>query len=845
MRIFRFIPALVIATMCLTCVNAPAFAQLATPATGLGAAVRASDSGGGENTATDRDGDGIYEYVRFPQDFDGDGTTWQTCDCGGDTLATASNGGYDADYLCGTFRASDTDFLTQTDYSAGDAAGNPAECRFHGEQVWDDTTDDLNALLTRTGPGTVIEFTEGTFALKGGGVPTADDTWGNGDQTNCWQSSTGDYSDTCQTTEDGVTMRQFGLIAHSNMKVFGQGVDPNGDKDMQFEGTRLVSNNGPRQWWNHTTVGNGYLLVGREDIMGTAGNGQILVDVAFSDNRDPGTLCVEDTTGTNGFASDWVTTYGNAGDLYVITSSQANGALTRTFAYIQEVTATACGVGGVEVVFSGATPEAQDFAEVTNYQAFLGVLDDSVAEPYVTGPVSEEYMSSGIELSDLWFSHLDYVGAGGCDYPSTETAACDNGSLLKIGSGFTHRISNVGVIQTAGAFGSGQVIDTLPWSSGAIVENSVFRFNQGGLVDVPQFGRFRGNVVEDNALINFQTSGGGTTYFSQLIRAQADNWTVEDNIFQRNSAPMDDGDTNTYTSFETGVLEAFGANGVIRKNFFSTNQLSCIVVTRGSSNMTIADNNLKCGSRNLNDTSSLSTRDRGFPLVILAGDSIPTGPLFIESNRFIGQGARFNPENNESTSAPHSSSQVLISGAALNASDNTAGSLVEPIAFLNNYVKAVDAQESVFVVMQRGDFTSGGNGDPDGASIFFDGNVVEQGNLYANYISNSYPSFSDLTAIDHSQPDISGNGTGLASCGSNLVDGVWYTNYENEFGWAIGDPVTKQCASVGGNGWAYADPCSGKPAGYQFYSVGQDYMCFCDSSGVDQQVHAPTTACAY
>jgi len=30
----------------------------------------------------DVDGDGLYEYVRFPQDFDGDGTTWQTCVCG-------------------------------------------------------------------------------------------------------------------------------------------------------------------------------------------------------------------------------------------------------------------------------------------------------------------------------------------------------------------------------------------------------------------------------------------------------------------------------------------------------------------------------------------------------------------------------------------------------------------------------------------------------------------------------------------------------------------------------------------------------------------------------------------
>jgi len=80
MRIFRFIPALVLTTLCLTCGLSPALAQLATPATGLGDAVRATDSGGGggafagtadylvagedgvADAADPRDGDGLGDY---------------------------------------------------------------------------------------------------------------------------------------------------------------------------------------------------------------------------------------------------------------------------------------------------------------------------------------------------------------------------------------------------------------------------------------------------------------------------------------------------------------------------------------------------------------------------------------------------------------------------------------------------------------------------------------------------------------------------------------------------------------------------------------------------------------
>ena len=79
MRIFRFIPALVLTTLCLTCGLSPALAQLATPATGLGDAVRATDSGGGGGAFAGTADylvageDGVADAAD-PRDGDGNGT---------------------------------------------------------------------------------------------------------------------------------------------------------------------------------------------------------------------------------------------------------------------------------------------------------------------------------------------------------------------------------------------------------------------------------------------------------------------------------------------------------------------------------------------------------------------------------------------------------------------------------------------------------------------------------------------------------------------------------------------------------------------------------------------------
>lgn len=797
----------------------------------------------------DIDGDGLLEYIRFPQDLDGDGTAWEECDCGGTPNMTPA---YSTAYLCGTFRTSDTD-ETPFDWSAGDdTANNPDGCTFHGERKWPDASDDASAGHTITGVGTLWDFEKGNLQLKGRGVPTSDDTWPGSTRTLCWDSATDSYSQTCQTYEDsGTSIGQFALFAHSSMLLQGAGADPNGDRDLKWEGTYWSSNNGPRQWWDDTTVGNAYLLIGREDIM-EAGSADILVDLPYTDNRDPGTICVQNS-------GSWVTTNAAVGRKYAITMNHDGGALKRVIAYIGEVTATACGSTGLEVKISGATGPAEHMADNTDYQGFLGMnLDDDEAEPYITGPIDEAKMAHGIVVKDMAFTHQDYVGKGGCPFSDTEDGDCDNGALIRMGPGYNHRLDGISIVQTHGALGSGQVIDSGVWSMGWKVENSTFRFNQGGLIDIPAWSDFANNVVSDNALMNNQTSAGGTSRYTQLVRAQADGWTISNNVFLRNSGPsMDDGTescptctlTGQLTSLENAIVEVHGHQGRAHGNRFEMNQNTCILVAEAARHNTIDHNDLTCGSaqRSVTPTEPTAFRssnvDRGFALAIISDDADPTGHLTVEANRFHGQGARFNSHNNESQAAPHAAAHVVITGVNLNVSDGASGGLSGPIKFLDNEVRATDSQESVFVVMRR-QTDPATNGDPDAEQLFFDGNDIEDGNLFAMYTTtSSYPTFGGIETLTDTQPDVSGNGTGLAQCGRNLINGSWETNFAGTYGWATGDPTVKQCAAVEGNAWTYADPCADKQEGYQFYNDTSDYMCMCNGSGDDVQVHSPATAC--
>lgn len=92
MRIFRFIPALVLTTLCLTCGLSPALAQLATPATGLGDAVRATDSGGGGASV------GVGTMAERNASGPAEGDLWLVTDAMVTGLCSVSGG--TADSLC-------------------------------------------------------------------------------------------------------------------------------------------------------------------------------------------------------------------------------------------------------------------------------------------------------------------------------------------------------------------------------------------------------------------------------------------------------------------------------------------------------------------------------------------------------------------------------------------------------------------------------------------------------------------------------------------------------------------------------------------------------------------------
>ena len=188
-----------------------------------------SSSGGGN---IDADGDGLYEFVNVDRDWDGDGTTWKTCDCGGTTTP-----GFTTGYICGTYRTSLTDD-TPVDYSAGDSIGNPAECRFHGERIWDDITDDVTALESSLEPGAVVYFPPGIYTMKGGNPTTP---------TLCWNSATQDWTQTCPL-DNGVAMSAI-VMRKDGLKFYGVGMDGNGEKDLLRSGTIILANRGLRDDW--------------------------------------------------------------------------------------------------------------------------------------------------------------------------------------------------------------------------------------------------------------------------------------------------------------------------------------------------------------------------------------------------------------------------------------------------------------------------------------------------------------------------------------------------------------------------------------------------------------------
>ncbi len=432
-------------------------------------AVAASDSNGSvltvncsyvdlaEGSLIDRSGDGLFEYIRFPQDFDGDGTGWKTCDCGGTTTP-----GYTAGYICGTYRTSLTDDAA-VDYSGdpdgagpltADSPNNPAVCRFHGERVWDDTTDDAAAMEALYGPGTLVEWEPGTYDLVG---------TEQGDTTDCWDSATETFVDDCPTDDDGSTRFSAVRVMADSLHFKGAGGDANGETDLIRSGTWVVQDNGrkadhptpgiatlPRVFcMGHRYTGNNFSDGGcggtlapsttnLADVL-TRVNVRECVDADQNNVCDQGggtpdndtdlgalhILCVD---GASGGVAD---VKGTVGRETIITIQTTNGYNTRYWARVAARGAT-CGSGsaGLTLTFGGS----QLLTDIGDTEPHPHpTLDSLIGEDNATGLGSQvEFIEDSTDvfsnqlLEGFTFAHHNYVGDGNCT--TGAQAACDEGA---------------------------------------------------------------------------------------------------------------------------------------------------------------------------------------------------------------------------------------------------------------------------------------------------------------------------------------------------------------------------------------------------------------------------------
>lgn len=187
----------------------------------------------------DDNGDGLYETAYFPQDYDGDGTAWVACDCGGGTTP-----GPTADWICGKYVNHETGAFV--DGSSDDGANTHPSCRFEGERVWDDAQDDLNTLhgLLQDG-ATVNADAKGILVFQGYDRNEGTDPTGF-----CWNSSTKDYTGACPFIKwsDGTTATA--PIAGA-VEIFRDGVtidfgsqDENAEQDYRRDGAWILDNRG-------------------------------------------------------------------------------------------------------------------------------------------------------------------------------------------------------------------------------------------------------------------------------------------------------------------------------------------------------------------------------------------------------------------------------------------------------------------------------------------------------------------------------------------------------------------------------------------------------------------------
>ncbi len=730
----------------------------------------------------DADGDGFYEYVRLPFDADGDGTTWKTCECG-----TATAPAKDAQWLCGSHAG--------VSYTAGDAAANPAQCKFDGQRIWDDIGDDFVAVESQMTEGTHVEFEAGTYVIQGTDID---------DQTKCWNSTAGDFTDDCPL-EESIALANV-MARHSGMRLSGQGVDANGFQDWQFTGTHFTKDKGTRAAWrtagnSDTALDNGQLCVGfprsgahgqcGPSLTDQVGSADIISHVrkggcwdANMDgdcDYDPAASMSQDEDRTNGVevqepekfcvknTSSWVTSNMAVGSEHFLSQQNRGGGIGRVM-YRVEAIAGSAGTGvcdsdatGIEVTMGGV-PATHDLSAITwgfPQAAFAEIWGTDGAqqdgnEPHATisAKVNPAKWTSDIIVEQLWMSHQAWRGTGGC---TGAEAACDEGTLITVGSGVNHTLRHIGVIHANTAHGSGGAVNGEPYAINLEVSRSVFRFGTGaGLIDISNSWRFVNNHVADNITIDGTNYAGTAQPDRYLIRNQGVYYLIADNLFERNF--------NTGAGFRGGVVEAISDYGVIRNNKFLTTAATCVVVEEGVRHLDITGNSFDCGDF-VPETGTYNNENIGFAIVLKAGNQSEF--VSVDANRFIGGGKA---TNNLDTASVRFQFYILVGSSSANTSNGQIG--LGGFSITNNVAQMARAPDSALVAFRS-------NEDPDNARVWIDGNRITQGGVATGV---AFAAGTTPVVIDSND-----DGVGLPKCGVNWVGGTdgKYSAYTS-FAWDKG-----------------------------------------------------------
>ena len=290
---------------------------------------------GGSGSTVDTDGDGLFEYMKFPSDYDGDGTVAIVCT----------------------------------------AARTPDEaCAFAGEKVWPDMADDINAAVDQLAAGGTLECA-GDWILPfrpkvcGAGGTREGLSCNHTDEcgaATCDFNNNGYLANVSYPSGKRRTVASSVLSRHptlnkTGMTFTGSGPDIMGEKDGHRAGCWLVNDSGSHP--NGTNGVDQWMLgMGARDPRNTD-YGETLVDEAagatvISEAFGPGepNLCLCNATAcTNGTnypdRNGWVTANLNDGDWIKLSFeigggatyiSDGNTAVNQALAHIKSVGPATC-----------------------------------------------------------------------------------------------------------------------------------------------------------------------------------------------------------------------------------------------------------------------------------------------------------------------------------------------------------------------------------------------------------------------------------------------------------------------------------------------------------------------